>query len=1121
MDPEGRGVPSGKRNTGRATHRDVVGAFVTVAQRGDDGIPAITQARLGPDGIGRLVGVAEGVDRQAVVEYFVSPAGPTIERRIFDIGRLRRVVLWPETSVFWFDEGTDSWRRGRITASEREGVPPNQEIYRVKFPNGHEGSIPGPKLYVRWARPIGDPLGYLAARVTDTPYFFEGRKRIVAWIAGQRAAFGGLTGLGSASVDLLEHQAAIIRRILADPIQRYVLADEVGLGKTVEACIVINQHLIDDPIDASVVVVVPDHLVRQWKGELLLRFGIPESDRRVRVVPESSLSSGPIDGAAPTMLVVDEAHRSAGGAFSGRETAVAALFSNLTVLAATAPRVLLLSGTPVLRQEDGFLAMLHLLDPKAYPLEDREGFRERIRNRSAVADAVAQLTDDAGAMFVNDAVAQLERAFGADRDLRKFTREVAVHAEDDTSNLERMEAIRALRVHVTETYKLHRRLLRTRRDDPSLKGLLGVRKGLEKLPCDDPARRVAWELVEAWRTLLPLDGDGRPPPGTAAVFADLVEAALSHPTVLANHIRVRYEALTGTGHGTTAVLPAFADERGWCCRALEEIRAAVPSEPRAAALADWLARGKTKAIVFVDMPDVADMVAARLRSHLGSESVLRVGAPDGGERSGPDAIERFVHDARVHVLVGDRRAEEGLNLQGARGAVLVHYDLPYSPTRIEQRNGRVDRLDAKAVPRFLTFEGASTYEEAWLALLESRVQVFHRTVAPLQYILSESCQRMRDRLVSEGAHTFAEESARLSGRGGIEDELKLIRNQEALDSLGGGSDEDATLYERMRQGDEAASDSDGEDLEYWLCKRLRFLRSGIRNGEKAADFHYTYEVGGSVLLPLHEVVTSLGFSIDRENSKGRVLRFGRFTYDREEAVGENGVRLLRPGNQFLDAIEELVRRDDRGAAFAMWRHDASMLPDEAYLFFRFDFIVEADVEPARAVVRESNGAVEALRHLADAAFPPMSQTVWVDADCNPVTSSGWLEKLELEYDKRRDTNLRLDRWSRADAICPVHDWKGLCEKVREAAFAALWDETTRTARTRAVQKLEEKATAHRVQWQSRVARMPPGPARVADDRTAKYTAALDERLLRGIREPCVRVDSVGAVYLSGMMLSDT
>jgi hypothetical protein len=144
--------------------------------------------------------------------------------------------------------------------------------------------------------------------------------------------------------------------------------------------------------------------------------------------------------------------------------------------------------------------------------------------------------------------------------------------------------------------------------------------------------------------------------------------------------------------------------------------------------------------------------------------------------------------------------------------------------------------------------------------------------------------------------------------------------------------------------------------------------------------------------------------------------------------------------------------------------------------------------------------------------------VWVDADGAAVTDAPSLVNLELGYDKHRDTNLRFDRWSTADALHPVHDWKGLCGKARTAALAALWDEPTDRARAEAARRFEANAAGHRIVWRSRIVRMPTGPSRTAEEEAAAYAEALDARLLAGIRKPHVRVDAAGAIYISGTNL---
>jgi ATP-dependent helicase HepA len=1107
---ENRSISSTKFSS--SSDRDqLVGAFVTTVV-GDEADQFAT-FRTGPDGIGRVKGI---VGREAEVEYFVSPAGPRLVTRRIDRRQLKPVSLMLETVVFSQDPTSGTWHRGRVIARESADVAPVDERYRVRFPNDFVQVLPVSDLYVRWAHPIDDPLEYVAARVTDTPFFFEGRRRIVRNLAEQRALFGGLTGLASAAIDLLPHQVAIARRVLADPVERYLLADEVGLGKTIEAGIIIRQHLLDCPGSARVLVVVPLHLVDQWRLELDTRFGIASGDQRVVVADEFAAQQ--VRTGEWSMLVVDEAHRVAPGAFDETASRERRLFGRLRDLAKATPRVLLLSGTPVLRQEDGFLAMLHLLDPEAYRLADREAFRQRVAARSDVADATAQLTEGAPGFFLEQAVQRLKGAFGNDPRLNALGMDVMRLADEDESSQERDKAIRALRLHVTEAYKLHRRMLRTRRDDPTVLDLLGRRNGIEILECHDEPRALAWELVEAWRAAMPLDAMGARPQRGQGLLATLVEAGLSHPLAVQTWFEQRAGVLRSRNSEGEEL---FQGEAAWCGSALRRLASVVQEEPRSQELAAWIQKNGGKAIVFVDRADVAARVCRELRGRLGAAVVAYLDDPasQGFGPTGP--VEAFVRNSAVKVIVADRRAEEGLNLQRVQ-ATLVHYDLPMAPTRIEQRNGRVDRLEAKRSPRFVAFAGASEYETAWIEYLRATVRVFSRSVAPLQYALADSCDRLGRGFLALGAEAFAEESRRLASPDGLEAELAAIRHQEALDSISLDSAQEKDFFKAMYAGDERESEHAGVDCDAWLKERLQFWRKPCGSkGGAGSGLHYAYSLAKQPLLPLQQVVTTFASSVDRVHTTNGELLLGPLSYDRLVAVEHRGVQLLRPGSPFLDAVEEMVRCDDRGAAFAMWRPVSGIDPDEARVYFRFDFVVEANLAAAEAAVRKDGGATEALRRIADSALPPIWRTIWIDANTRFVTEPGLLAVLERPFDKRRgDTNLRLERWDWADQICPVHDWPGLCAKAHSAARHSLFhDADFQSKLDSGARRFKEASDGNHFQAETRISLLSDSAARFAELKAAAYASRIDQLILDGVRAPKARVDSMGAVYLAGADLA--
>ena len=118
-----------------------------------------------------------------------------------------------------------------------------------------------------------------------------------------------MSALLPSAIELEAHQIEVVRRNPPDPIQRYLLADEVGLGKTIEAEILIRQCLLDAGPADRVLVIVPNSLVRQWRFELETKFFL--GDRLNSVLHVVALSDHKriirqLKGVS--MLVVDKAH---------------------------------------------------------------------------------------------------------------------------------------------------------------------------------------------------------------------------------------------------------------------------------------------------------------------------------------------------------------------------------------------------------------------------------------------------------------------------------------------------------------------------------------------------------------------------------------------------------------------------------------------------------------------------------------------------------------------------------------------------------------------------------------------------------------------------------------------
>lgn len=216
-------------------------------------------------------------------------------------------------------------------------------------------------------------------------------------------------------MQLLPHQFHIATELSAREHPRALLADEVGLGKTIEAGLVVHQRLISGRAQ-RVLVVVPDNLVHQWLVELLRRFNLKFTlldEARCEALLESDDGGNPFESAQLILcplsllthrdarlrqallagwdlMVVDEAHH------LGWTPEVASHgYRCIEALAAQVPGVLLLTATPEQLGPEGHFARLRLLDPERY--HDLDAFLAESDRYHQLSRAMAPLLEEDGA----------------------------------------------------------------------------------------------------------------------------------------------------------------------------------------------------------------------------------------------------------------------------------------------------------------------------------------------------------------------------------------------------------------------------------------------------------------------------------------------------------------------------------------------------------------------------------------------------------------------------------------------------------------------------------------------------------------------------------------------------
>jgi superfamily II DNA or RNA helicase len=496
-----------------------------------------------------------------------------------------------------------------------------------------------------------------------------------------RSGAGPFRSFGNIAVEPRAYQLVPLLMALKLPTVRLLIADDVGIGKTIEGALVAREMLDRGEIQ-RLTVLCPPHLCEQWQGEMASRFHIPAvvvrsntADRLERDLPpgtslfdahpftvvsldyiKSERRREAFQRFCPEFVIVDEAHTCT-QAGQGRQQR----YQLLKGLAAQPDRhLVLLTATPHSGDEEAFFNLLGLLRPDFTQLKDlppgqRTDLREALsrhfvqRRRPDIAE-----WQDAS-MFPDRQTAEITyRLTGAwgqlFNDVLAYARELVERAEGRGLREQRMNwwAALALLRCISSSPAAAVNALRTR-----LQGAQGEAGAAEA---------ATLEEFEAQASDGVLDGT------EDALSTDDVEPGAQTEDSL------RLQALIASAQ-------ALAGQQ---------------NDPKLAKLQEHLAvllEDGFQPVVFCRYIATAHYLAASLQEKFKSATVRAVT----GELT-PDEREAAVEalgESEVRILVATDCLSEGINLQRLFTAV-VHYDLSWNPTRHEQREGRVDRFGQKA-----------------------------------------------------------------------------------------------------------------------------------------------------------------------------------------------------------------------------------------------------------------------------------------------------------------------------------------------------------------------------------------------------------------------------------------
>jgi ATP-dependent helicase HepA len=484
----------------------------------------------------------------------------------------------------------------------------------------------------------------------DDSRWFDLRRRTLQQLGD--LARSDLRGLGSCRTSLIPHQLYIAHEVARRYAPRVLLADEVGLGKTIEAGLILHQQLVTERA-RRVLIIVPESLQLQWLVEMLRRFNLAFSifdEERCRALEESTLDDAALSNPFHTeqlvlcsleflcgspgrgaqcldgewhLLVVDEAHH-----LQWTPQKASAEYRFVEQLAASTRGVLLLTATPEQLGKAGHFARLRLLDPDRYDTFD--AYLAEEEDYARIAAAVAQLLE---ADRLDDETLRLLQETVREGDNLHYLRALRSTQGDTAAN----EAARnALAEHLLDRHGTGRVLFRNSR--AAVKGF--------------PLRQLA--AVE-----LPL------PPAYAEAIASSVAAAVATASLLAPE-RL-YQAQAGEGMPPWT---AFDPRIDWTLALLRRL-------------------APEKVLLITAFSATAVELAQTLRERAGLRAAVFHEGLTLVERDRAAAFFAAREDG-AQLLICSEIGSEGRNFQFASHLLL--FDLPLHPDLLEQRIGRLDRI---------------------------------------------------------------------------------------------------------------------------------------------------------------------------------------------------------------------------------------------------------------------------------------------------------------------------------------------------------------------------------------------------------------------------------------------
>jgi SNF2 family DNA or RNA helicase len=809
--------------------------------------------------------------------------------------------------------------------------------------------------------------------------------------------FDPLIAVHTSLIEPLPHQiTAVYETMLARQPLRYLLADDPGAGKTIMTGLLIKELMIRGDLHRCLIV-APGNLVEQWQDELSRRFHLPfdllTNDRLEAAVSGNAFGEMPLciarldklsrsaeaqdllRASEWDLIVVDEAHKMSATFFGGeakytRRYQLGALLGTLT------RHLLLLTATPHNGKEEDFQLFLRLLDADRF-----EGkFRDGVHTVDA-SDLMRHLVKEQ--LYTFEGRPLFPERYAHSINYRLSAQETALYhavtnyVRAEFNRADALEKARKGTVGFALT-TLQRRLASS--PEAIYQSLRRRRERLERRLHEtrQPQQQASLDLLAGLPPLSDDDLDDledAPDAEREAVEEQVVDQATAARTIAELEAEI----------ATLVTLETLAAQvrRGGTDRKWEELASLLQQQ------SEFFddARKRHKLVIFTEHRDTLTYLVERIRTLLGR-----------AERAA--AQEAFTQDKEALILVATDAAGEGINLQ--RAHLMVNYDLPWNPNRLEQRFGRIHRIGQTEVCHLWNLVAVETREgEVFHTLLtklaEEREALGGQVFDVLGDVLYDQ-RPLRDLIV---------EAIRYGDSPDVRARLFRVVDQ-ALDRehLHTLLEERALTHEVM---DVLRTRSIREEMERAAARRLQphFIAAFFL--EALGRLGGTYYERESHRYEITHVPRILR---QRHSSAGRATILPRyecivFEKERVTAPGKPQAALIAPGHPLLDATLDLVLEQQRDLLTqgAMLVDPGDLSENLRVLFYLEETIQDASQDSSgqrRVVSRQLHFLeMDESGHMHNAGYAPF-------LDYRPLTEEEHSCAATFNQDTRKGMSLPCD-----------------------------------------------------------------------------------------------------------------